>query len=258
MYALPHDPLEIPAWLKRAPGTQRPKAQRRTVAPTKTDFIEVQLKDELPRVGSGSRWVKVEKIGRKWVTLITQSHERVRVSKTLWSTIRKIEEKNVTGTYDTMTSAQLRLAFNAMATELGEPTVKAMFHDRATGVRRCEELAAKMKARPVAGEVKKAPAVRTKKVAAPAADAAAGTYQWGARAGTNVARLLAALAFRPNENLPLSDLILATYGPKADVKAQVGPFVMVMKGAMLKATKAGKMIVKGKGQNGEAHYCLNA
>jgi hypothetical protein len=85
--------LEIPDFLRRVDTGERiepPKPRRkRHSKKSATEKVHLHLNNELPKVGSGHRYVTVEKIGRKWIT-IGYGDSRHRVSKRLWESLKRI------------------------------------------------------------------------------------------------------------------------------------------------------------------------
>lgn len=86
-----YDDLEIPAFLRRTGNeTAAPikvRAPRRR-SPSKQEKIRVHLSGELPRIGCGVRYVSVDKVGRKWVTIL-YGGKRYRVAKKVWEGLLK-------------------------------------------------------------------------------------------------------------------------------------------------------------------------
>jgi hypothetical protein len=47
--------------------------------------LHIYFKDEVPRIGSGWRYIVVDKLGWKWVTIRDpHSHRKARIRRSLW------------------------------------------------------------------------------------------------------------------------------------------------------------------------------
>jgi len=55
----------------------------------KCDYIRIRVNDELPRIGSGVRWVRIVKMGWKWVHLADRLDRKQRLRRGVWD---KLEE----------------------------------------------------------------------------------------------------------------------------------------------------------------------
>ena len=56
-------------------------------------FYRLHLADQIPRIGSGMRWVYAAK-GRKWVRVVSpDGYHRAKVARRAWDALRTVEEE---------------------------------------------------------------------------------------------------------------------------------------------------------------------
>jgi hypothetical protein len=128
----------------------------------------LQLKDELPRFGSGLRRVDVVQVGRKWVK-VTCHGISCRVSSAMWAELRRRAERDfqderskamskiLDTDYTEMNLAQLLDHYNAIAVSLGVAKRNAKFPDKPTALKRVAGLIVQARAVKSGGAEPEAP-----------------------------------------------------------------------------------------------------